>query len=101
MTTIDNIQNTILPRPFWGVDKGGYFIGFLSFIAINCLIFIVIGDKLKYDKNETYTPKIFPFTLFFPYFIKGKIALSEFFFSYFPFFRSALTKFLLVNANFL
>ena len=55
MTTIDNIQNTILPRPFWGVDKGGNFIGFLSFIAINCLIFIVIGDKLKYDKNETYT----------------------------------------------
>ena len=54
MTTIDNIQNTILPRPFWGVDKGGNFIGFLSFIAINCLIFIVIGDKLKYDKNETY-----------------------------------------------
>ena len=56
MTTIDNIQNTILPRPFWGVDKGGNFIGFLSFIAINCLIFIVIGDKLKYDKNETYSP---------------------------------------------
>ena len=55
MTTIDNIQNTILPRPFWGVDKGGNFIGFLSFIAINCLIFIVIGDKLKYDKNETYS----------------------------------------------
>ena len=54
MTTIDNIQNTILPRPFWGVDKGGNFIGFLSFIAINCLIFIVIGDKLKYDKYETY-----------------------------------------------
>ena len=58
MTTIDNIQNTILPRPFWGVDKGGNFIGFLSFIAINCLIFIVIGDKLKYDKNETYKHKI-------------------------------------------
>ena len=55
MTTIDNIQNTILPRPFWGVDKGGNFIGFLSFIAIICLIFIVIGDKLKYDKNETYS----------------------------------------------
>ena len=55
MTTIDNIQNTILPRPFWGVDKGGNFIGFLSFIVINCVIFIVIADKSKCYKNETYT----------------------------------------------
>ena len=54
MTTIDNIQNTILPRPFWGVDKGGNFIGFLSFIVINCVIFIVIADKSKCYKNETY-----------------------------------------------
>ena len=30
------------------------FIVFLSFIAINSLIFIVIADKLKCDKNETY-----------------------------------------------
>ena len=29
------------------------FIVFLSFIAINSLIFIVIADKLKCDKNET------------------------------------------------
>ena len=34
--------------------KGQKFIGFLSFIAINYLIFIVIADKLKCDKNETY-----------------------------------------------
>ena len=58
MTTIDNIQNTILPRPFWGVDKGGNFIGFLSFIVINCVIFIVIADKSKCYKNETYNDEL-------------------------------------------
>ena len=31
------------------------FIVFLSFIAINSLIFIVIADKLKCNKNETYS----------------------------------------------
>ena len=39
---------------FFGVDKGQNFIDFLSLIEINCLIFIVISDKMKCDKNETY-----------------------------------------------
>ena len=34
------------------------FIVFLSFIAINSLIFIVIADKLKCNKNETYSHDI-------------------------------------------
>ena len=55
MTTIDNIQNTILPRPFWGVDKGGNFIGFLSFIAINGLKFLVYREKSKNEKNGNYS----------------------------------------------
>ena len=45
---------TLLPWRFFGLDKGENFIGFLSFIVINCVIFIVIADKSKCCKNETY-----------------------------------------------
>ena len=62
--------------------------------------------RISFTRNLIYavydfTAEIFPFTLFFLYFIREKTSLSEFFNAYFPFFRSALTKFLLVNANFL
>ena len=46
---------TLLPWRFFGLDKGENFIGFLSFIVINCVIFIVIADKSKCYKNETYS----------------------------------------------
>ena len=45
---------TMFKGQFWSRYKGKIFIGFLSFIAINSLVFIIIGDKLKCDKNETY-----------------------------------------------
>ena len=50
------IDLTMFKGPFWSRYIGKIFIGFLSFIAINSLVFIIIGDKLKCDKNETYTP---------------------------------------------
>ena len=48
------IDLTMFKGQFWSRYKGKIFIGFLSFIAINSLVFIIIGDKLKCDKNETY-----------------------------------------------
>ena len=62
--------HTLLPWRFFGVDEGENFIGFLSFIVINCVIFIVIADKSKCYKNETYSP-YYPYVVLY-YFLPCK-----------------------------
>ena len=74
-------------------------------LIICCVVHLPFGyisfTRILIYTIYIFTTKKFPFKQFFPYFIKTKIALIEFFCAYFPFFRSLLTKICLVNVNFL